>query len=199
MYGLVNRSIQSFVEDMYSRSLWDAVINDAGIETRDFEAMLDYPDETTDDLLEAVAKHLRSDVPSVLEDLGTYLVTHPNCEAIRRLLRFGGHNFDEFLQSLDDLHDRVYLAVPDLELPDLELREFTSLNFALQCRWRKPGFGSVFLGILRAMADDYGALVILDHQVQPTEAGFEETVKIDVLERDFSSGRDFRLAERVSG
>lgn len=195
MYGLVNKSIQCFVEDMHSATMWDAVVSDAGVEPRDFEAMLNYPDETTDALLEMVAKHLRSDVPSVLEDLGTYLVTHPNCEAIRRLLRFGGHTFDEFLQSLDDLHDRIHFAVPDLELPDLELREFTSHNLALLARWKKPGFGSVFLGVLRAMADDYGALVILDHQVERQSEGVQETVKIDVLEREFSRGRDFRLAE----
>lgn len=199
MYGLVNRSIQCFVEDMHSPSLWDTVVADAGVDTRNFEAMLEYPDETTDALLETTARHLRSDVSSVLEDIGTYLVTHPNCEAVRRLLRFGGHTFDEFLQSLDDLHDRIHFAVPDLELPELELREFTSLNLALVCCWRKAGFGSVFLGILRAMADDYGALVVLDHQVQRIEDGICETVKISVLERDFSSGRDFQLAKAAVG
>lgn len=199
MYGLINRSIQCFVEDMHSAPLWDAIVSDAQLETREFEAMLEYPDETTDAILAAAAKHLRSDVPSVLEDIGTYLVTHPNREAVRRLLRFGGHNFDEFLQSLDDLHDRVFLAVPDLELPDMELREFTMFNFTLTCRWRRAGFGSVFLGILRAMADDYGALVFLDYQVSRTEEGVIETVKIDVLERDFAEGRDFALAQQAAG
>lgn len=199
MYGLVNKSIQSFVENMHGPCLWDAIVMDAGVEPRDFEAMLDYPDDTTDILLEVVAKHLRSDLPSVLEDLGTFLIVHPSCEVIRRLLRFGGHSFDEFLHSLDDLHGRIHLAVPDLELPDLEMREFTSRNLALVVRWRKAGFGSVFLGVIRAMADDYGALVVLDHEFRRIEEGCEETIRIDVLESQFSEGRDFRLAQTDTG
>ncbi len=197
MYGLINRSIQCFVEDLYGPSIWDRVARDAQLEHRDFEAMLEYPDDLTDTVLEIVARCLRRDIETVLEDLGTYLVTHPNREAIRRLLRFSGHNYDEFLQSLDDLQDRVKLAVPDLEMPELELREYALRQFALQCSWRKKGFGSVFVGILRAMADDYGALVVLDYACQRTDAGFLETVNIELLERAFADGREFHLADRA--
>jgi len=197
MYGLINRSIQCFVEDMHSASLWDAIVADSKLQDRDFEAMLDYPDNTTEVILSSAAKHLRMERPAVLEDLGTYLVTHPNREAIRRLLRFGGNNFDEFLQSLDDLDSRVGLAFPDLELPELELREFTNLNFALCIHWRQAGFGSVFVGILRAMADDYGCLAVINHEAQETPAGVLETVKVDIHQSSFAAGRTFELGRVI--
>lgn len=197
MYGLVNRSIQCFVEDIYGAALWDRIVRDAELEYRDFEAMLEYPDELTDRVLEVVASVLRRDTETVLEDLGTYLVTHPNREAIRRLLRFSGHNYDEFVHSLDDLQDRIKLAVPDLEVPNLELREYNRCNFGLVCSWRKRGFGSVFVGILRAMADDYGALVVLDCESERSEAGWIETIHIEVLENAFAEGREFHLANAV--
>ncbi|GFE65427.1 heme NO-binding domain-containing protein [Litoreibacter roseus] len=191
MYGLINRSIQCFLEDTYGAELWDQVVHDAQLDFRDFEGMLTYEDHVTDTVLKSACEFLDRDQSSLLEDIGTYLVTHPNMERVRRLMRFGGHSFEEFLFSLDDLHDRVRLAIPDLELPRLDLRDFAGQSYGLVCTWRKPGFGAVLQGVLRAMADDYGALVLLD-----LEAGDDgqEMVRIDLLETDFASGRTFSLA-----
>jgi hypothetical protein len=194
MYGLINRSIQCFIEDSYGAEQWDAVVLDAGLEFRDFESMLSYPDPVTEDVLAACVRQIGGSTDAILENLGTYLVTHPHMEAVRRLLRFGGHSFAEFIHSLDDLNGRAKLAVPDLELPDLEVQNFTAQNFALHCKWRKAGFGPVLIGIVRAMADDYGALALFDLSVSPIEGGVKETLRIDLLSESFSEGRSFTLA-----
>jgi hypothetical protein len=52
----------------------------------------------------------------------------------------------------------------------------------------------VIVGLLRAMADDYGALVLLEH-IGADEEG--ETVSIHLLETRFSTGRRFDLAAPV--
>ena len=83
----------------------------------------------------------------LLEDIGTYFAFHPNVEALRRLLRFGGADFSEFLNSLDDLPDRARLAVDDLELPELFLVQLTEGHFRLVCRAKLPGWGHVMVGI----------------------------------------------------
>ena len=126
-----------------------------------------------------------------LEDLGTYLVSHPNVEALRRLLRFGGVDFVDFLHSLDELSDRARLAVPDLALPPIELEAQRGDRFELRCRSMRPGFGHVMVGVLRAMADDYGALAIIEHG---GASGGEETIAVDLMLAGFTSGRDFDLA-----
>lgn len=195
MHGLVNRSLQCFLQDTYGASLWNIVRRRVKLEECDLEAMLVYPDSLTTDILAAACEELGRRQDELLEDLGTYLVTHPNMEAVRRLLRFGGHTFDEFLYSLDDLHDRLKLAVPDLDLPQLETREFSATSFGLICRWPMPGFGAVLLGILRALADDYGALVLLELDTRLNNGSVIETVRIDVLEAAFASGRDFSLTD----
>ena len=46
------------------------------------------------------------------------------------------------------------------------------------------------LGVLRAMADDYGALAVLDHV---GAADGEETITITLVETDFAQGREFEL------
>lgn len=199
MHGLVNRSLQCFLHDTYGAALWHVVRRRIQLDEPSIEAMLVYPDALTTDIISAACAELGRCRDELLEDLGTYLVTHPNMEAVRRLLRFGGHTFDEFLYSLDDLHDRLKLAVPDLEIPFLETREYNADSFGLICRWHEPGFGAVLMGILRALADDYGALVLLDLETAPSGHDVIETIRIQVLEAAFASGRDFSLAEVATG
>jgi hypothetical protein len=130
-------------------------------------------------------------VESVLEDLGTYLVSHPNTEAVRRLLRFGGVTFEDFLHSLEDLPERARLALPDLDLPVLELAETNYAEYRLTIDAAFAGTGHVMLGLLRAMADDYGALVLLDWL--DGGAG-QEIIQIKLLDHRHSTGRAFDLA-----
>jgi nucleoid DNA-binding protein len=191
MHGLINRSIQCFVQDTYGAELWADVAADAGLRAEGFEALLIYDDALTEAVLTSVSRHLKKSREVVLEDLGTFLVSHANLEPLRRLLRFGGENFMEFLHSLDDLADRARLAVPDLDLPDMEIVDEGPSTFRLLCRWHFAGSGHVMLGILRAMADDYGALVLLEYL---GEAAGRAQVQVELLDCRFAEGRSFKLA-----
>ncbi len=191
MHGLINRSIQSFLRETYGPDLWQAVALDARLGFDNFEAMLGYDDALTHAVIDAAARRLSRSRDALLEDLGICLVSHPNFERLRRLLRFGGVSFDDFLHTLDDLPSRGRLAVPDLDLPELELQAGTDHRFTLYCRGQGEDFGHILVGILRAMADDYGALAVIEHAGRTAEA---EVISIDVLEPDFAEGRRFTLA-----
>ncbi|MEM9432768.1 MAG: heme NO-binding domain-containing protein [Pseudomonadota bacterium] len=193
MYGLVNRSVQCFVEDTYGCAVWDAVVREVRMEFRDFEAMLSYDDALTGQVIEAAAINLKRDRESLLEDLGAYLVTHKNMETVRRLMRFGGHTFEDFLLSLDDLHDRVKLAVPDLELPQMSLKQVSGEQYKIICEFTEAGFGAVMLGMVRALADDYGALVLLDLEAEASGRLSREVLSVNLLEASFATGRSFTL------
>ena len=194
MHGLINRSIQCFLQDTYGPPLWRSVAEESGGGGDGFEAMLNYEDRLTDDVLGAACRHLDKSREALLEDMGTYLVSNPRLENLRRLLRFGGSNFLQFLHSLDDLRGRAKLAVDDLDLPDLEVIDDSPVAFRLECRWHWPGSGHLMTGLLRAMADDYGALVLLE--VQDARNGVE-TVVVELLDSAFSEGRSFDLAARA--
>lgn len=191
MHGLMNRAIECFVRDTYGRRTWCGIARAAGLEEPSFEAMLTYDDAITEAVLAAAVDELDKPLEVFLEDLGTYLVSHPTTEALRRLLRFGGVSFYEFLNSLDELRGRARLAVSDLDLPELELHEEGDGTFLLYCRYHRPGFGHVLTGILRAMADDYGALVLLDMVEQRDDV---EILSLAVMEAAFAEGRRFHLA-----
>ncbi len=195
MHGLILRTFEVFVEDTYGPQAWSAVTQKAGLDMPVFEAMLNYDQQTYSALIGATVEHLNKPAEAVWEDVGTYLVSHPNSEGLRRLLRFGGVDFIEFLHSLDDLPDRARLAVADLVLPDLELSDFASNAFRLRVGDGLPGFGYVMIGVLRAMADDYGALVLLD--AESGQRG-EQVLEITVIETAFAEGREFELAASKS-
>lgn len=194
MHGLINRAIERFVRDTYGADLWTRIMRRAGLEFSEFEAMLTYEPPVTQAVLTAAAGELSKPVNDMLEDIGTYLVSHPNVEALRRLLRFGGVTFTEFLYSLDDLPERARLAVSDLNLPPLALREHGADVYSLTCGAEMPGFGHVILGLLRAMADDYGALVLLEYKGARDDA---EVIEIRLLTSEHATGRRFDLAARV--
>lgn len=194
MHGLTNRAIQCFVIDGYGTDKWEDCVRLADLGFSDFESMLTYEDELTDKVLDAASLALERPRFELMEDLGTYLVSHPNTESLRRLLRFGGVTFVEFLHSLDELADRARLAVPDLELPMLEVRDQAATQFSLTCKSPIKGAGHVFMGVLRTMADDYGTLAILEHHGGSQGA---ETISISLVVTEFAQGRTFDLGAEV--
>lgn len=193
MHGLVNRAIERFVRDTYGRDVWIGTIRPLGLGYTAFEAMMTYEPEVTDRVLAAVQERLARGRDELLEDIGTYLISHPRVGALRRLLRFSGVDFTDFLHALDDLPGRARLAVADLDLPPMELEEESAGAYCLRIGLRGAGpvrFGPVMMGILRAMADDYGALVYLEYRGLSDHG---ELIGIRLLDEAFAQGRDFHL------
>jgi hypothetical protein len=194
MHGLVNRAIQRFVSDSYGMAQWEAAATRSELGIIEFEAMWRYNDQVTTRLLAAVCDVLDRPYDELLEDIGTYLASHPNVEALRRLMRFSGVDFIDFLHSLDELPERARLAVADLELPDIQVRAVRPDYYELQVEGPLPGSGYLLMGVLRAMADDYGALVYLEHGGE-TEG--LETIGISLLEAEYAEGKGFELGARA--
>jgi hypothetical protein len=196
MHGLINRSIQGFLRDTYGAAVWSAVVRKSEIGIENFEPMLLYPPEQTENMLIAASETLNRPKNELLEDLGTYLVSNPNLEALRRLLRFGGVGFIDFLNTVDDLPDRARLALPELNLPELILLDQGEGHYRLLCAPMIDGVGHIVVGLLRAMADDYGALVLLDHLGRE---GPYEVVSVHLLDQSYAEGKRFDLALPIGG
>lgn len=201
MHGLINRAIEAFLKDSYGQRVWNEVALASGlnqlVDGDGFEAMQIYEDSVTFSVLENATKVLERQSSSLLEDLGTYLISNQNLEPIRRLLRFGGVSFTDFLYSLDDLQGRCKLAVPELDLPEFVIEECAPEKYALTCVECPEGFGHVVVGLLRTLADDYGALAVLEHQGR-TEDNLHEKIAIELYDPAYHSGRRFDLTQEVA-
>ncbi len=195
MHGLINRSLQCFLQDTYGQGSWDAVVREAGLPLNNFESMLTYEDGLTNQVLNAAVAVLGRPRDTLLEDLGNYLVSRESQTVLRRLLRFSGVNFVDFLNSLEELPERGRLVLPNLEMPDLDLRDHGHGLFSLHCAAPLQGAGHVVVGLLRAMADDYGALVLLEHH---GEINGVEEISIQIADQTFNAARPFNLGMAVA-
>ena len=130
----------------------------------------------------------------VLEDMGTYLVSHETLGTVRRLLRFSGLDFSDFLNSIEELPERRRLVLTDLELPDLDLTDLGGGHFRLRCITGLDGAGHIMMGLLRAMADDYGALVLLEH---PGSDARGVVISIQIADQALYEARPFSLGITV--
>ena len=162
MLGVVNKVIEAFVCQRYGDGLWADLLIDVSLPGYEFEAMLTYDDGITYDLIDRLAKRQSKMHQDVLEDIGGYLVAEDSQASIRRLLRFGGATFEDFLLSLDDLNDRVALALDILEMPTIRVVPLSAERVHIRVDSKWHGFSDVLVGLLRALADDYGALVFMD-------------------------------------
>lgn len=188
MLGLINSAIEGFLKETYGIETWRGVVALSGVEHESFEPMMQYPSEETEALITAAAANLRRPREALLDDLGHWLVAARSGGRLRRLLRFGGDDFVEFLHSLVDLPARVQLALPDFGLPALDVVESEPMQFRLRFEEPFKGGTAVLCGILRSMADDYGALVLID-----AEPEAEAVILVQVLREGHGTKHDFEL------
>jgi hypothetical protein len=191
MFGLLLRSIQAYLRGTFGPAAWARVLRAAGQPAEGFEPMLPYDARVVHRVLAAAAQELDRPAEAILEDVGTFLVADPGHRALRRLLRFGGAGFTDFLHSLEELPDRARLALPGLHLPQITLSEGPPGQVRLRVTGALPALIPVALGALRAMADDYGALVLID--LDPGRDG--ATLTVQLLETAHGEGRSFALAQ----
>ncbi|NNF24634.1 MAG: heme NO-binding protein [Rhodobacteraceae bacterium] len=180
-----------FLTSVYGQASWDAVVVSAGMRQGDFEPMLRYAPAHSEAIIKAAAEHLERSAEGLLEDMGTHLVAHRDMESLRRLLRFSGVSYVDFLNSLDELPGRARLALDDDVLPHFVVEEaadgYYYLTFEDGPDWLYP----LMIGVLRGMADDYGALVTVEMQ---TGESSEKRLEILIFDANFSIGKAFDLA-----
>ena len=197
MHALMLRSLQGYIRDTFGAAAWTAVIRGAALKIETFEPMLRYDPALVDRVAAAASQVLGRPAEAVWEDMGTYLITNPAHQGVRRLLRFGGVGFADFLYSLEEMPGRARLAWPDLTVPDLTLQELGPDRFRLTCRYDVRGAARVLVGMLTAMADDYGSLCVIE-----AEAGLEggaeggDLISIRVMDTAHCEAKSFDLALR---
>lgn len=188
MDALLLRSLQGYVLDTFGQPVWLAICRRASLKIDTFEPVLRYDPGMADGVAENAAHELGRSVDSIWEDMGTYLVTNPGHEGARRLLRFGGPSFVDFLHSLEEAPGRARLAMPGLDLPEVTLTEIAPNRFSVACVSRIKGVQHVLAGMLTAMADDYGALCLI-------EPKGSDRISVQVLDHAHARGRRFDLAK----
>ncbi|AXC50132.1 heme NO-binding protein [Paracoccus suum] len=182
MHGLINRSIESFLRDSYGEAAWNSVADALGIEREGFEPFRRYPDADTHCLVAIGARVLAKPEAEFLEDVGAWLA---RIEPARRLLRFSGADFADFVLALEELPGRAHLVLPDLDMPRISVLVQGEAQFCVAVTHSFPEWRCVLAGVLRAMSDEYGALALI-----VDEGAY---ISVDVSDDSFGAARDFDL------
>lgn len=182
MHGLINRSIESFLRDSYGEVAWSAIAARLPVDPAGFEPFRHYPDALTLRLIAVAGEVLTKPEAEFLEDVGAWLA---RTEPARRLLRFSGTDFADFVLALEELPGRAHLVLPDLEMPRISVTAEGEGQFHVQITHALPEWRSLIAGVLRAMSDDYGALALI------VDEG--SAIAVDVSAEAFFAGRDFDL------
>ncbi|MEM6663104.1 MAG: heme NO-binding domain-containing protein [Pseudomonadota bacterium] len=163
MYGLVNQGIETFITEKFGAETWDKIKEEAGIPVEHFTAILTYDDAITYDLVGAISRVLDVDPNEALKLFGEYWPSFAKETAIGRLFDFSGSSFVEFLESLDDMHDRMIMSLPDLRPPSFEVEHLSDGRYLLHYRSEREGLAPMVIGLLHGLAADFGVMISVDH------------------------------------
>ncbi|WP_372803460.1 heme NO-binding domain-containing protein [Paracoccus seriniphilus] len=189
MQQLVVRAVEEFLRQTYGDDLWLRVAGNPGDDDRLalMGGAFTSRGVSVRDLVTSAAAELGKTAQELLEDGGAWLASR---EAIRRLLRFSGHDFRDFILSLEELPGRAHFVVPDLGVPEINVSVCEQGVFWLTLPEDSLGWPSILGGIIRAMADDYGALGVVNVE--------GNVVTVGIPDDDFSAGREFSLVRDVA-
>jgi hypothetical protein len=196
MHGMICKGLEAFLVTTHGEATWDAVRQDAGLPHITFEALLMYRDADFTALQRRAAARLDIPVATLMEDLGTWICTHPPLTPVRRLFRFAGPTFRALMASLDEVDARARMALPDLTLPALRVHAEGPDHYWVDTFWNIPGAAGVLMGVLRVMADEYGTLAVIDPgEASAVPGGWREVVRVHVADTGFAAPSSFALAE----
>ena len=194
MLGLICKSLEGFVRDQHGDLQWERIRRAARLPFERFEALRIYDDAVLMDLVAATGGVLDRRQSPLLEDIGHWICTHRPLEPVRRLIRFSGTSFVDLLFSLEEIEDRARIALPNLHLPQFRVELTASDEFVVTSQWMVPGAAAVLTGMLRAMADDYGTLAIIERGGLSQDGDTViETISVRVIEDTFHEPREFTL------
>lgn len=180
MQMLLDRAVDEFMRATYGDMNWqelDTLVSDGVIAAG-------APGAYYSEALKEAARRLSKPEDELFEDLGAWLARQ---EPIRRLLRFSGVDFRDFVMRLEELPGRARMVLPDLDMPELVVRQHDCSTLSVEVEGQQLRWPALLAGVLRGMADDYGALSLI------VAEGNE--ISVHISDESFAQDRGFELGE----
>jgi hypothetical protein len=163
MFGLVNKGIEEMVCSQFGEDTWEQIKEQADVDVVTFISMDAYPDAITYRLVDAASAVLNISTTDVLEAFGQYWVLFTAAEGYEDLMAITGDNLPEFLQNLDNLHGRVGLSFPSLQMPIFQCSELQAESLNLYYYSERPGLTPLVIGILKGLGQRFDTEVDIRH------------------------------------
>ncbi|MGB1657552.1 MAG: heme NO-binding domain-containing protein [Longimicrobiales bacterium] len=165
MYGLLNRAVRDLTRSRFGETTWANVRARAGVQDDAFQAMEQYPDALTYELVGALCEETGLEVEQALEAFGEYWINFTGAEGYGQLLDASGDTLPEFLNNLDDLHTRVALTFRELAPPTFTVENQTADSLTLHYYSHREGLGAVMVGLLKGLGARFEVRLTVKREV----------------------------------
>ena len=155
MYGVINKSLRDMVIEGYGEAIWEQVLAKAGVPGDSFLAMRSYDDEITFRLAVASSDALGIDVDTALYAFGQHWVGHTLVRDYDALVRSTGSSMLEFLENLNELHDRISTTFLDYQPPEFRVSDLENGRMEVQYISHREGLNSFVSGLLVALSERF--------------------------------------------
>lgn len=196
MLGLINRGLRAFVIKFHGRSHWQELVATQPEVPSDFEVLMDYPLSMTELLISEISELRGTSQRDVMEDLGTFALTSFWDARLRDLLLSCGRDFDQFMQNLTDLLIGFSRVEQSCDIERIEVIEKIESHYEVRFRGSTGMASYLVLGLFRALADQYGALVTCSHRNVLSDGEPFDVFTVLIFEKGESG---FNAAEARSG
>ncbi|MEM7343572.1 MAG: heme NO-binding domain-containing protein, partial [Chloroflexota bacterium] len=125
----------------------------ADISTDEFLSMEQYPDADSVALVVATAEIQDRDPAAVLEEIGEYWIEFALNSHYGDLLRISGDTLPEILMNLNNLHERIGQAFPNLDPPSFWCTDVAENSLTLHYVSNRAGLTPMVAGLIKGLSN----------------------------------------------
>lgn len=152
MYGLINNALQSMICEKFGDEQWDKVLEISDVTKDSFLSMRSYDDAITYDLAEAAAEVLDAPLETCLEMFGEYWVLEIATKSYGPLMEASGNNMMDFLENLNNLHDRLTSTFINYIPPEFQIELLDDARHRIHYISQRQGLIAFVVGLLKGLA-----------------------------------------------
>ena len=184
MYGLIHKAMEQMILQNYGDETWVKVVAQAQVPEDSFMTMQSYDDSITISLAGAISEVLETPIEACLELFGEYWLTEFAPDGYEMLLRASGNNLFDFLENLNNLHDRITTTFMGYVPPSFKLTRKSSSSATLVYMSSRQGFTPFVLGLLKGMQTRFNVDISFDSiEVILVDGGDQATIELTVEPR----------------
>lgn len=120
MYGIINLAIKNYIVANYGAGIWNAVLNNTGLDIDFSSNDQPYNDATVMTIANSLAILTGEPVDKILAAFGQNVIASTQ-EQRSSFMDNRGNNLKEYLINLPDFHNRIMLIYPELTPPEFQV------------------------------------------------------------------------------
>ena len=179
MYGLIHTVLREMVREHHGEKTWEAIVAEAGVPANSLLTMRSYDDETTLALIGAASSILALPLDTCLNAFGEYWISSFAAREYGILLDHTGDSPIEFLQNLDDLHDRISTSFTDFQPPSFRVEIKDATTAEVRYSSNREGLTAFVVGILQGLGKRFGTTITVK-SIEPIAAPCGEQSNITI-------------------